>query len=70
MNSKFNKEDLDDVIAFLCEKVKNQKNPKKLDRTFELIKLLKNVEYICDTFDEDILSNGFFIGDTFIYKTD
>lgn len=70
MYNKFNKEDLDDIIAFLCEKVKNQKNPKTLDRTFELIKLLKNVEYICDTFDEDTLSNGFFIGDTFIYKAD
>lgn len=70
MYNKFNKEDLDDIIAFLCEKVKNQKNPKILDRTFELIKLLKNVEYICDTFDEDTLSNGFFIGDTFIYKAD
>lgn len=70
MYNKFNKEDLDDIIAFLCEKIKNSHNPKTLDKTFELIKLLKNVEYICDTFDEDTLSNGFFIGDTFIYKTD
>lgn len=61
MYNKFNKEDLDDIIAFLCEKIKNSHNPKTLDRTFKLIKLLKTIEFINDRFDDDIFRTGWLI---------
>jgi len=68
MDNRFNKEEIQELIDFLCEKVKNASTPKHLDRTFKLIKLLKTVEFINNTIEVNPIRTGWLI-DHF-YKED